>query len=205
MHTEQTPVTLSTPVVVLDIETTGLSPYRHAITEIAAMKLVDGQVVEQFHSLINPKQEIPLFITRLTGITNDMVKDAPAIEEVLPSLHEFLSGAIFVGHNVGFDHKFLDHYSRMYLNKPVTNELLCTCKLARRLHPEQPSKRLTALCEAFSLVNEQAHRAMSDVHATVQLLQHMQQINERTLSVHDLITIQGLGRRQIPEFLAKRR
>ena len=190
-------------VVVLDIETTGLSPYRHAITEIAAVKVRDGKIVDRFHSLVNPGQPIPRFITKLTGITDDMVADAPAVKEVLPGLHDFLENAIFVGHNVGFDFKFIDYYSYKYLGKRIDNPVLCTCKLARRLLPDLPSKRLTALCEHFAIKNEQAHRAMNDVLATTQLMNHLQEQTPKPLSISHLLSLQKITRKQVPRFLER--
>lgn len=189
------------PLVILDIETTGLSPYKHGITEIAAVKVINNNIVDKFHTMVNPKQPIPSFITRLTGIDDSMVSTAPHIKEVLPKLHSFLDGAIFVGHNVGFDHKFIDHFSRLHLKKPLDNEVLCTCKLARRLMPELPSKRLTALCEYFSIENEQAHRAMNDVLATTAILQRMQ--SESDLTTQHLLSLQRIARKQVPRYLER--
>ncbi len=192
-----------TPLVILDIETTGLSPYRHGITEIAAVKVVGGEIVDRFHTMVNPAQPIPRFITRLTGIDDSMVADAPSIRQVLPTLHNFMKDAIFVGHNVGFDHKFIDHFSRMYFGRGVENEVLCTCKLARRLLPDLPSKKLTALCEYFQIENTQAHRAMNDVLATTALMQHLQVQTPQPLSVNHLLSLQKIARKQVPQFLGK--
>ena len=80
----------SEAVIVLDLETTGLSPKRHAITEIAVVKIVNGEIVDSFQTLINPQRKIPRFITRLTGINDEMVKDAPLIQDVLPKLDKFI-------------------------------------------------------------------------------------------------------------------
>ncbi|MFW5977078.1 MAG: PolC-type DNA polymerase III, partial [Candidatus Nanoarchaeia archaeon] len=93
---------MNSTFVVLDIETTGLSPYTHAITEIAAQKISRGEVVEQFQSLINPQTKIPRFITQLTGITDEMVQDAPLIKDVLLELKEFLADHPVVAHNASF-------------------------------------------------------------------------------------------------------
>ena len=157
--------------IVVDVETTGLSKYRHAITEIAALKYSNGKITDEFVTLVNPKREIPRFITKLTGIDNDMVKDKPTIDEVIPSFLDFLGNDVFVGHNAGFDFNFLDYATYAHVKTNIKNPILCTCKLARRLLPELPSKSLGNLCTHFQINNEQAHRAKSDVLATISLME----------------------------------
>jgi DNA polymerase-3 subunit alpha (Gram-positive type) len=155
--------------VVLDLETTGLSKRRHGITEIAAVKIKKNKVVGKFQSLVNPEQRIPSFITRLTGITNDMVKDADPINKVLPEFIEFLGDAHIIAHNASFDYGFIEHNAKKHLDVGIENPRLCTRKLANRLLPELPSKKLGCICEHFEIVNKQAHRAMSDVVATTEV------------------------------------
>jgi len=159
----------STPVIVLDLETTGLSPYASNITEIAAVKVQNGNIIDEFHTLVNPKEPIPRFITRLTGITDHMVKDAPPIQEILPALKTFLGNHPIIAHNAGFDYNFLKHNFEKHLREQMTNTTICTAKLARRIHSQLPSKRLGALCEYYNITLEQAHRAMSDTLATAEL------------------------------------
>jgi DNA polymerase III epsilon subunit family exonuclease len=159
--------------VVIDIETTGLSSYYHKITEIAALKYSNGKIQDEFVTLVNPEVHIPHFITRLTGITDEMVKGQPKVNEVLPGLREFLSDDIFVGHNVGFDYKFIEQASLKNLGLGLNNPTLCTCKLARRLLPELPSKKLGSLCTHFNITNDQAHRAKADALATAKILENM--------------------------------
>ena len=154
--------------VIVDIETTGLSREEHAITEIAAAKYENGQIIEEYQTLINPQTHIPSFITKLTGITDDMVKDAPLIEHALPEFLSFIGDATFVGHNATFDYGFLAHNARKHKLAFDAN-LLCTCRMANRLIPDIHSKRLGVLCDHFGINNNQAHRALSDVRATVQL------------------------------------
>ena len=175
-----------TPVIVLDLETTGLSPYCESITEIAAARLIDGQIIDTFHRLVNPQRPIPRFITRLTGITDEMVKDAPAIADVLDDLRSFLGDDIIVAHNAGFDYKFLCHNFEQHKGFMLTNKTLCTAKLARRVHSDLPSKKLGALCQHYGIINEAAHRAMGDVKATVQVFNSM----IKTLSDHEIETAQ---------------
>lgn len=145
---------------VVDIETTGLSKHYHRITEIAAVKLRNGRIVDSFETFVNPHMKIPMFITKLTGITNEMVKEAPPIQKVMPEFVEFLGKDVFVAHNATFDYGFLNARCSM------ANEKLCTRKLANRLFPELPRKRLSDLCAHMQIENVRAHRAKGDVLAT---------------------------------------
>lgn len=158
---------------IVDIETTGLSRYYHKITEIAAAKLVDGKIVETYQTLVNPGVKIPRFITRLTGIDNQLVKDAPPIKYVLPSFLQFLGNDIFVAHNATFDYKFLDFNLRIHHKYHLQNNRLCTRKLANRLYSGLQRKRLADLCEHLNVKNLQAHRAMGDVQATACVFTNM--------------------------------
>lgn len=155
--------------IIVDIETTGLSKERHHITEIAAVQFDGEKIIKKFQTLINPQTPIPWFITHLTGITNDMVQDAPTIEQALPDFFDFLGDHILVAHNATFDYGFLNHNGIYHLNTSIKNHTLCTRKLANRLLPELPSKRLECLCQYFNITNERAHRAMGDVMATVKI------------------------------------
>ncbi len=158
---------------VIDIETTGLSKNDHHITEIAAAKIRKGEIIETYQTLINPQVRIPYFITKLTGIDNNMVKDAPTINHVLPSFIDFLQKDIFVAHNATFDFGFLDHNLKVHHNQNLLNQKLCTKKLANRLLPQLERKRLQDLCQHFNINNSQAHRAMGDVQATALVFNNM--------------------------------
>lgn len=160
-----------TEYTVVDIETTGLSKHRHAITEIAAVKYRGGEVMGEFQTLVNPETHIPSFITKLTGIDDEMVKDAPTIQTVIPNFVEFLGDSVLVAHNATFDYGFLTVNAAEHLGSELANEKICTRKLANRLLPDLYSKRLGCLCEHFGVVNEQAHRAMGDVRATAQVFE----------------------------------
>jgi DNA polymerase-3 subunit alpha (Gram-positive type) len=154
--------------VVVDIETTGLSRHRHKITEIAAVKVKNKKIVDKFHTLINPEVRIPEFITNLTGIDNDLVKDEPRIHEVLPDFLDFVEDHILVAHNATFDYGFLTK-NCFDCGLSLQNQRLCTRKLANRLLQDLPSKRLSCLCNYFDVVNERAHRAMQDTLATTEI------------------------------------
>lgn len=162
--------------IIVDIETTWLSKDRHHITEIAAV-LFDGEkIVKEYQTLINPQSPIPWFITHLTWITNEMVKDAPTIDQALPGFFEFIEDHILVAHNATFDYGFLNNKGMRYLHVAIENKVLCTRKLANRLVSELPSKRLECLCDHFHIANENAHRAMSDVIATVKVFEQFLKI-----------------------------
>ncbi|MBI2572814.1 3'-5' exonuclease [Candidatus Woesearchaeota archaeon] len=157
---------------VVDIETTGLSKNFHRITEIAAAKIRNGQIVDSYQTLINPQTPIPAFITQLTGINNKMVQNAPTISNVIPAFTDFLGKDVFVAHNAAFDFGFLEHNSRMH-GFELQNSRVCTRKLANRLFPELPRKRLSDLCSHLNITNVQAHRAMGDVQATALVFNNM--------------------------------
>ena len=162
--------------VVLDLETTGLTPYREGITEIAAIKCNNGKILEEFQTLINPERHIPNWIVRLTWITNEMVADAPRIDEVMPRFSEFLGDAIIVWHNVSFDFRFLNHYHYQCMWTYLENLTICTLKIARKLLPELPNRKLWTICEYFWIDNERAHRAMWDTRATLKVLERYQML-----------------------------
>ncbi len=174
--------------IVLDIETTGLSKYIHKITEIAAVKMRGSKVVDEFQTLVNPEEHIPSFITRLTGIDDHMVKDAPCIEEVIPKFLEFMKNTTMVAHNATFDYGFLSYNIEKHAKKKFSNSRICTRRLANRLLPDLPSKKLGHLCQHLKIKNEQAHRAMSDVKATVELFTKMQKL----LKLADINTEQDI-------------
>ena len=150
--------------VVLDIETTGLSKHTNKITEIAALRVENFQVVKKFETLVNPQTPIPSFITSLTGISNSMVRDAPLIEEVMPKFTQFVQDSPFVAHCASFDYGFIKHNAQL-ISLDITNSKICTRKLTRRLVPLRNYK-LSSLCEHFRITNNASHRALGDVEAT---------------------------------------
>ena len=158
--------------VVVDIETTWLSRERSRITEIAAMRYNGTEIIDRYETLVNPEKPISYSITRLTGIDDELVKDAPIISEVLPWFFDFMKDDIMVAHNASFDYGFLNYNAILHLEQSIENPVLCTRKLANRLLCELPSKRLEMICSHFCIVNKRAHRAMSDVDVTVQVLEN---------------------------------
>lgn len=165
--------------VVVDIETTGGTSDRHRITEIAMAKIQQGKVTDRWHSLIHPQRRIPAHITKLTGISDEMVARAPTFVEVADSIREFLTDAIFVAHNVRFDYGFIQReFAR--IEQGFQAPQLCTVRLARRYLPGLSSYKLSALAAEFSLPLSQHHRAQSDVEATVALFQLINQQRDQS-------------------------
>ena len=167
--------------VVLDLETTWLIPYKEWITEIAAIKCKNWKIIEEYQTLINPERHIPNWIVKLTWITNKMVANAPIISEVMPQFSEFLWNNIIIWHNVSFDFRFLNYYHYECMWRYLENQTICTLKIARKLLPELPNKKLCTICEHFGIINERAHRAMWDTRATLKVLEMYQMMEESTI------------------------
>jgi DNA polymerase-3 subunit epsilon len=149
------------PLVFLDIETTGGSAQYARITEIGALRVENYQVVGTFKQLLNPKQHVPAFITQLTGITDEMLWDAPTFQGIANDLELFLSDAIFIAHNVNFDYSFIKmEFERLRYNFYM--DRLCTAKLSRKLYPEHASHRLDKIIERMNLKVAHRHRAFDD-------------------------------------------
>jgi DNA polymerase-3 subunit epsilon len=159
------------PYVVFDVETTGSSAGKGgAITEIGALKLVGGEVIDQFTTLVNPARPIDPFVVRLTGITDRMVSEAPSISEVMPRFEEFVEGCVLVGHNVHFDCSFV---TAARGGSPLPNEVLDTLRLARSLVPGLKRYRLSALVSHFGVRQAPNHRALSDAAATTEVFRKL--------------------------------
>jgi DNA polymerase-3 subunit epsilon len=155
------------PYCVLDLETTGATAADCEITEVGAVRYEGGELTGTFHTLVNPGVEIPPTITVLTGITQMMVIDAPRIEEVLPSLLEFIGGAVIVGHNVRFDLSFLNAAAVRLGYGKLPNRSADTVALARRLvRQETRNLRLGTLAAHFRSPVKPTHRALDDARAT---------------------------------------
>ncbi|MBM4160855.1 MAG: 3'-5' exonuclease [Ignavibacteria bacterium] len=156
--------------VVVDVETTGMSPINDRITEIAMMKVKNSVLVDEFSTLINPLVTIPAYITSMTGIDNVMVQDAPTAREVVPFITEFLSDAIFVAHNAPFDWGFVSQTSKRERGIQLLNHQLCTVRLAGRILPQLPSKSLGPLAQFLGVKIPERHRASGDAYATALIL-----------------------------------
>ena len=155
---------------ILDIETTGGNAAFHAITDIA-IRIHDGnKVIDSFDSLINPNKPIPPFIVNLTGITNDMVKDAPTFEEVAEKIDQITENCIIVAHNVNFDYGFIRNEFRK-LGKSFVRKKLCTVRLSRQILPNLYSYSLGKIAQQLGFKIEGRHRAAGDTDFTVKLFE----------------------------------
>lgn len=155
---------------ILDIETTGGSPKHEKITEIAIF-IHDGEkITEEFSTLINPEKYIPPFITGLTGITNEMVADAPKFYEIAKKIVELTENRIIVGHNVNFDYSFIQNEFKQ-LGYDFFRENLCTVRMSRKLIPGFRSYSLGKLCNQLNIEINGRHRAIGDAYATVKLFE----------------------------------
>lgn len=155
---------------IVDIETTGGYAAGNGITEIS-IHVFDGEkVIEKFESLINPGQPIPYYIQSMTGITNEMVADAPRFEEVAEKIYAVLSNNIFVAHNVNFDFSFVNAHLKQF-GFELSNKKLCTVRLSRKILPGHSSYSLGKLCTALGITIYDRHRAGGDSAATVKLFQ----------------------------------
>jgi DNA polymerase-3 subunit epsilon len=152
------------PLVFLDIETTGGSPLSSRITEIGAVRVENNQIVSTFNKLINPEQNVPSYITRLTGIDDTMLWDAPLFRSVTDELDMLLDGALFVAHNVNFDYGFIQaEYGRV--GSPFAMDRLCTVRLSRHLYPDQKRHNLDTVLQRHNIIVENRHRALDDAKA----------------------------------------
>lgn len=171
---------------IIDIETTGGDPRTDRITEIA-IYLHDGEeVIDEFVSLVNPEKPIPEFITKITGINNDMVRDAPKFYEIAKRIVEITEGAVFVAHNVRFDYSFVQKEFRS-LGFVFTRKQLCTVKLSRKLLPGHKSYSLGKLTKSLGIDLQNRHRAAGDAKATVILFEKLLETGNQNASMGELM------------------
>ncbi len=163
------------PIVMIDFETTGMSPANgDRITEVAALRITGGRVVERFVSLVNCQVRVPSYITALTGITQSMVNAAPPASLVVPELLRFIGTDALSAHNASFDERFLLAESRNLGLMPAHDSLICSLKLSRRLFPGLASYKLASLSAALGIrFRSAAHRAEADAEVTAQVLLHI--------------------------------
>ena len=199
------------PIVMLDFETTGLSPAMgDRITEVAALRIVGGEIVERYVSLVNCGVRIPSFITGLTGITQAMVDSAPPVEDVVPQLLDFIGSDALSAHNASFDEKFLRAEAEQLGLAPRHASLVCSLKLSRRVFPELSSYKLGDLSRSLGIrFGSAAHRAEADAEVAAQVLIHI----GRHLRAHHgidqvdtdlLVAVNKLAAAKVPQFLKKR-
>jgi len=174
-------MTRADTVIVLDFETTGLSPdYGDRAIEIGAVRIENGEVVERFQSLMNPGRRINRFIEGYTGITNGMLKDAPPCKEVMHEFAEFINGYNLVAHNASFDKRFLDAELGK-ISRSYSGQFACSMLMSRRIYQDAPNHKLGTLIEYTNIPADGVfHRALYDSEMTTKLwLAMLDNISER--------------------------
>ena len=165
--------------VVFDLETTGFSAAKNKIIEIGAVKVVNGSITERFSTFVNPKVPIPYEIEQLTHITDDMVRDAPMIHEILPQFMEFCQNAVMVAHNADFDMSFIRHNCDL-LGLECEKTVLDTVALARVLLPSLNRFKLNTIAKALNISLENHHRAVDDAACTAEIfIKFVEMLRER--------------------------
>ena len=196
-------------VAVIDFETTGLSPTQGArATEIAAVILENGRIVDRYQSLMNAGVRIPSFIESLTGITNSMIRSAPPAAQVMNEVASFVGHIPLVAHNASFDSKFWDA-ELAHVNQHRRQEFVCSLLLARRILPQAPSHKLGELIRFANLPQAgRAHRALADAEMAASLLQHLEgqlcsRFKVRNVSHELLRKIQSVPKTKLEHCLAQ--
>ncbi|MCH6267086.1 PolC-type DNA polymerase III [Neobacillus citreus] len=172
--------------VVFDVETTGLSAVYDTIIELAAVKIRNGEIIDRFESFANPHHRLSATTINLTGITDDMVQNAPEVAEVLQKFYDWTGDAVLVAHNASFDMGFLNvGYKKIGIGK-AKNPVIDTLELGRFLYPELKNHRLNTLAKKFDIELTQHHRAIYDAEATGYLLLKMlKDAQEKEIIYHD--------------------
>jgi len=196
-------------IVVLDFETTGLSPaYGDRAIEIGAVLIRDNRIVDRFQSLMNPEMRISSFIEDYTGITNRMLRSAPSISEVMNDFYSFMSQNNLVAHNAGFDSRFLDAELDR-IRKKRMQEFACSLLVSRRLYPEAPNHKLETLVRYKKLETSGVHhRALADAemtgHLWIEMVNHLKKEYKLRNVTFDLMQrLSKVSKAKVPVFLNK--
>jgi DNA polymerase-3 subunit epsilon len=181
--------------VVVDVETTGgRAYYGDRITEIAAVVVKNGEIVELFETLVNPERPIPYFITQLTNITWDMVRDAPTFDRVAPDVVRVLEGNVFVAHNAMFDWRFVSAEVSRCAGQTLRGRKLCTVKVARKILPQLSRRSLDYVARYYGVEITNRHRAGGDALATAKcFIRMIDDLTDRGYNTWD--DLDGLLRR----------
>ncbi|HEV8369656.1 MAG TPA: exonuclease domain-containing protein [Pyrinomonadaceae bacterium] len=183
--------------VVVDVEATGAKTPPNRLIELGAYRIRGGRIVDKFLQLVNPEIPIPRFVVTLTGISNEMVRQAPVFADVAPKWLDFVSDSVLVAHNAPFDTSFLNHeISRVYPGHRMVNPHLCTVRLSRRVLPHIANHRLDTIADHFSIPILSRHRAGSDALATAEIFLFLLSRLEEDHGVKDLATARSF---QFPE------
>lgn len=152
----------NSPLVVFDTETTGLDHRTEKLIEIGAVKLLNGEVIDRFSTLINPEQPIRGSSFKIHHISEEMVADAPTIETVLPEFLAFIGDLPYAAHSAIFDYSFINEACKKHLGKRFTNPRICTLEMYKHVFPDEPSHGLSALAARFGFESHVSHRALDD-------------------------------------------
>jgi DNA polymerase III epsilon subunit family exonuclease len=180
-------------IVFLDFETTGGNPLNSTLIEIGAIRYSNGAEVDRFETLVNPNRHVPHIVQKITGISNDILVDAPKVEEVFKPLIDFIGDSIVVAHGAQGDVAYLIHLSKELLQEEFKNFYFCTHLLVHHYLPHVPSKTLSGIAEYFALDSSNAHTAMSDAEMTAGIFWKFYGICEKNglRSCEDLFKLQG--------------
>lgn len=159
--------------VVIDIETTGLDPQFDEIIEIGAIKIENGNLIDTFRSLIKPRNEIDEYITKLTGITNNMLENAPSIKDIIGEFYNFIENNIILGHNVNFDINFLYDELLKVNRVELNNDFIDTMRIGRYLLKNLNHHRLVDLANNYNITVDNGHRALNDCMITLKVYNKM--------------------------------
>lgn len=195
--------------IVIDFETTGLSPgYGDRTIEVGAVLITDNQIVDRFQSLMNPDMRVSGFIEEYTGITNRMLAKAPAIADVMLALKKFIAHHHLVAHNASFDARFLDaEFQR--INHRRSNQFCCSLLLSRRIYQEAPDHKLETLVRYKQLLTEGVHhRALADAEMTAHLWLRMIADIKESFGLQDvrfelLQQLMKVPKKKVAEFIQK--
>ena len=160
--------------VVFDLETTGVSCNYDDVVEISAVKVINGEIVDEFTTLVNPRRPIPYTASEVNGITDDMVKNSPFFEEALSDFLEFVGDAVLVGHNIHtFDMKFLYRDAEKFWGKTIGNDYIDTLQVARIYLPQLSHHKLVDLANYYKISTVGAHRALNDCRMNQIVFEHL--------------------------------
>ncbi len=162
--------------VIVDLETTGLSPKNGEIIEIGAIKVVDNEVVDTMDIFVKPSRPLTWFTTNLTGITNEMVDEGLSTKEALSVFNEFCDGMRLMAHNAKFDMSFLDAYMKKELGKGVREDAMDTLLLSRAIVKDVPNYKLGTLAARFDIDYSGAHRSLRDCEITLDVYNNIRRI-----------------------------
>lgn len=196
---------LDTEYCVLDIETTGLSYRTEKITEFGAIKIKNGEIIDTFECFVNPEKPIPYEVIKVTHITDDMVRDAETIEQVLPKFLEFIGDDVLVAHNANFDIGFIRHFAELQGRK-LENTYIDTLSLAREMFPDYKKHKLGIIADNLGIRVDVAHRALDDVKTLVKvfevMLKNLKDKGAKTLNDIDNIYKEEINLKHLPTYHA---